>query len=243
MKTKLRIDPVHLPPQVRGFVLLLLFAISPMLIKAQITILKTSKRPEIAVEGAVYYDGWQTISIYREGAWRTLKGADPYAHHDLLYYRPLKAGGAGKVLKYYPDNYFLIYSFSSGSKCVSALDVKCIGKIMQLFKYDGIILLLDARPNIAADSRYLTAALPKHSPQWTPITIQGIQSYCLPRYAPRFEVYSDKVQFRDWGILSIDGDWLVEPKFDAPFRFQNGFAEVIYYGQKRKINEKGEFVE
>jgi hypothetical protein len=40
-----------------------------------------------------------------------------------------------------------------------------------------------------------------------------------------------------------NGQWLIEPKFDQPFRFQNGFAEVIYYGQRRKINEKGEFVE
>ncbi|MBK9452327.1 MAG: hypothetical protein IPN95_23480 [Bacteroidetes bacterium] len=44
--------------------------------------------------------------------------------------------------------------------------------------------------------------------------------------------------------------WFIEPKFDAPFHFENGTADVLYYGQRRKINEnlqiseaKGEFVE
>ena len=46
-----------------------------------------------------------------------------------------------------------------------------------------------------------------------------------------------------WGILGTNGRWLIEPIFDAPFHFQNGIAEILYYGQKRKINEKGEFVE
>jgi hypothetical protein len=44
-------------------------------------------------------------------------------------------------------------------------------------------------------------------------------------------------------IIGNRGYWLIEPKFDAPFHFENGIAEVLYYGQKRKINEKGEFVE
>ncbi len=52
-----------------------------------------------------------------------------------------------------------------------------------------------------------------------------------------------------WGPVSgqcmLNTNWkrLKEPIYDAPFLFQNGIAEVIYYGQKRKINEKGEVVE
>ncbi len=46
-----------------------------------------------------------------------------------------------------------------------------------------------------------------------------------------------------WGFLGSNGQWLIEPKFDGRFRFENGVADVVYYGQKRKINEKGEFVE
>jgi hypothetical protein len=43
-------------------------------------------------------------------------------------------------------------------------------------------------------------------------------------------------------IIDNHGQWLIEPKFDSPFHFQSGLAEVIHYGQKRKINEKGEFI-
>ncbi len=46
-----------------------------------------------------------------------------------------------------------------------------------------------------------------------------------------------------WGILATTGEWLIQPIFDAPFHFENGIAEVLYYGQKRKINEKGGFVD
>ena len=50
-------------------------------------------------------------------------------------------------------------------------------------------------------------------------------------------------ELKTWGFLTVKGHWLIEPKFDGPFSFQNGFADVVYYGQKRKINEQGEFVE
>ena len=50
-------------------------------------------------------------------------------------------------------------------------------------------------------------------------------------------------EIRSWGIIGQSGTWLIEPKYDAPFHFENGIAEVLYYGQRRKINEKGEFVE
>ncbi len=72
--------------------------------------------------------------------------------------------------------------------------------------------------------------------------IQGQWSICLPlwRDAGRIMKSSD---IHCWGMINKAGQWLIEPKFDGPFSFQNGFAEVLYYGQKRKINEKGEFVE
>ncbi len=46
-----------------------------------------------------------------------------------------------------------------------------------------------------------------------------------------------------WGMMRLDGTWMIEPKFDRSFSFRWGDAEVFYYGQKRKINEKGEFVD
>ncbi len=46
-----------------------------------------------------------------------------------------------------------------------------------------------------------------------------------------------------WGLLDHEGHWRIAPQYDKPFHFQDGIAEVTYYGQKRKINEQGEFVE
>jgi hypothetical protein len=53
----------------------------------------------------------------------------------------------------------------------------------------------------------------------------------------------DCSRLRTWGMIDVNGNWRVEPKFDEPFHFKSGIAEVLYYGQKRKINENGEFVE
>ncbi len=68
------------------------------------------------------------------------------------------------------------------------------------------------------------------------------RAYCLTDRFP-YHGAQPVADMRTWGMLGTNGQWLIEPKFDAPFGFQNGFADVIYYGQKRRINEKGEFVE
>ncbi len=72
--------------------------------------------------------------------------------------------------------------------------------------------------------------------------VNGVAVFCATIFP---EVYGIPLtqDVHGWGMLGTDGKWLIEPKFDAAFRFQNGFADVIYYGQRRKINEKGEFVE
>jgi hypothetical protein len=76
---------------------------------------------------------------------------------------------------------------------------------------------------------------------WTG-TVEGIEGVCVPG-----QIISGLGltcgDLRNWGIMGENGQWLIEPKFDAPFYFQDGIADVVYYGQKRKINEKGEFME
>ena len=73
-------------------------------------------------------------------------------------------------------------------------------------------------------------------------TVAGVLSASLPQYKPgTADLWWEEM--RNWGILGQNGQWIVEPKFDEAFRFHNGFADVLYYGEKRKINEKGEFVE
>jgi hypothetical protein len=72
-------------------------------------------------------------------------------------------------------------------------------------------------------------------------TLNGVLAFCMPDYVP--SMYGRCEDYHNWGMLSTNAHWLIEPKFDAPFHFKNGIAEVLYYGQKRKINEQGEFVE
>jgi hypothetical protein len=73
-------------------------------------------------------------------------------------------------------------------------------------------------------------------------TVQGLSAICLP-LTPRESGHLHISELRSWGMLGENGKWVIEPQFDAPFTFKNGFAEVLYYGQRRKINVSGEFVD
>jgi hypothetical protein len=81
-----------------------------------------------------------------------------------------------------------------------------------------------------------------HDPGWTRVRLGNDHFDVLPQFAPSTEDFLMK-QLRNWGMLAADGKWVIEPIYDAPFHFENGVADVLYYSQKRKINDKGEFVE
>ncbi len=53
----------------------------------------------------------------------------------------------------------------------------------------------------------------------------------------------DYHELSNWGMIDSLGNWAIAPQFDAPFIFRDGTADVMINGEKRKINEKGEFVE
>lgn len=72
-------------------------------------------------------------------------------------------------------------------------------------------------------------------------TLGGKLAFCVVAAVLNENAYPCE-EMTAWGMMGLDGHWLIEPKFDAPFYFQDGFAEVIYYGEKRRINLKGEFV-
>jgi hypothetical protein len=75
-------------------------------------------------------------------------------------------------------------------------------------------------------------------------TVNGQVGYYVHRYVQNINLRSARCSsIHVWGFLGIDGDWIVAPIYDAPFQFRNGFAEVQYYGQKRKVNAFGEVVE
>lgn len=71
--------------------------------------------------------------------------------------------------------------------------------------------------------------------------LRGDTVYCATAF-PSIIGWAINQNIRAWGLLDRHGNWIVEPKFDEPFFFKGGIADVVYYGEKRKINEKGEFV-
>lgn len=72
--------------------------------------------------------------------------------------------------------------------------------------------------------------------------VQGMAAFCIPKVHEK--LYNENCEeVHTWGMLGTHGQWLIEPQFDGPFYFRDGIAEVLYYGQRRKINEKGEFVD
>ncbi|MBK9452334.1 MAG: WG repeat-containing protein [Bacteroidetes bacterium] len=76
------------------------------------------------------------------------------------------------------------------------------------------------------------------------IEFQGKIAFCVPEFVNSFE--SGPIpcsELKNWGMMDTDGKWRIEPKFDAFFQFINGTADVLYYGQRKKINESGEFVD
>jgi hypothetical protein len=73
-------------------------------------------------------------------------------------------------------------------------------------------------------------------------TLAGRPAYCFPAYSPGLERFSC-AQLRNWGMMDEEGEWRIEPKYDKPFSFTRGFADVFYKGIPRRINEKGEFVD
>lgn len=107
--------------------------------------------------------------------------------------------------------------------------------------YDGLVVVIDTRSDTL--SRWFGTGAPRYYTSIPVLKIQGNDAYILPKYIRHNRPYFEGNELHTWGVLGTNGKWLIEPKFDAPFRFQNGIADVIYYGQRRKINEKGEFVE
>lgn len=73
-------------------------------------------------------------------------------------------------------------------------------------------------------------------------TVQGQPAYCLPD----FSLANDTVvcdSLDRYGMFGLTGRWLIAPQFERPFHFVDGVAEVWVGGQRRRINERGEWVE
>lgn len=75
-----------------------------------------------------------------------------------------------------------------------------------------------------------------------PDTVLGQSALCVARKPLEMQTTLCGT-LHSWGMIDRNGNWLIAPQYDRPFRFVNGAALVERYGQKFKIDEKGERVE
>jgi hypothetical protein len=137
------------------------------------------------------------------------------------------------------SNGYWVYT-NAGRLVDSITGCECLGQIMRV-GYEGQHRYIQGSTTLAWEQQYRPMSdspLPPYS-----TSIQGISAYCLTSTSPSPNIFIYDWRVHYWGMLGTNGKWLIEPLFDDPFVFQNGIADVLYYGQKRKINEKGEFVE
>jgi hypothetical protein len=76
-----------------------------------------------------------------------------------------------------------------------------------------------------------------------PDTVLGKIAFCAAKYVGEEWKYWDCSAIGNWGMLDGYGKWVIDPKFDDFFYFDDGIAEVVYRGKWRKINEQGKFVQ
>jgi hypothetical protein len=69
-------------------------------------------------------------------------------------------------------------------------------------------------------------------------TIRGEQVFCFPQYQPGLERFNCG-SLRNWGMMNAQGQWLIQPDYDKPFRFEGGEAAVVLKGRHFRIDEQG----
>jgi hypothetical protein len=75
-----------------------------------------------------------------------------------------------------------------------------------------------------------------------PETVQSMPAYCLPDFlAANDSVECDSLHA--YGMFGLHGHWLIAPQYERPFHFENGIAEVLLQGQRRKINDHGDLID
>ncbi len=176
--------------------------------------------------------GW-FLDTLKQKVWFFPLGADKWQSLDLKDYQPFETCGNILILsKFDGGQVYLCKDFYG--QISSGDSIYCGKSVMTFFsKRDVQISGIPPQGTIAKRMLLPNAPIPLE-------TVNGRQGYCLYSAYSYFSIL-EEVQIRTWGFIDREnGEWVIEPKFDAPFSFQNGVAEVVYYGQKFKINEKGE---
>ncbi len=211
--------------------LLFLCLVRYNLVQAQLHLTKGTVLPENAKKGDWFWNSTdETIWHYSHDNWyifRIGKCTKAEACHQFLFIE--KEEGRAELLT--------VDGAQAGMSSPIKDGVHC---------FEGLFTIESLSDIRFCDStgRILSQVSPSQCGRPSLDTVRGAKGFCVPEYVPL--QYSGSLsckELKNWGILGVDGKWLIAPIFDNRFEFDNGVAEVLSYGQKRKINEKGEFVE
>jgi hypothetical protein len=81
-----------------------------------------------------------------------------------------------------------------------------------------------------------------HNLQEQYMTYEDRIYYCMPAYVPGLK-YGYDVTMRNWGLLNTKAEWVIPPKFDHPFKIEDGKAELFHKGERQVWNLAGERLE
>lgn len=116
--------------------------------------------------------------------------------------------------------------------------VACWDSLAEFIIEDRFVLV-DNRPGLAADARQLTPEVPIKL--YSTFLLNGWQAWCAPSFNAGMAGIASK-DYRNWGVIDAQSRWVIPPQYDRSFRFVEGQAKVIYYGERQVINERGERV-
>jgi hypothetical protein len=226
-------------------VIVFLIAALPFWVWAQVTVYKGTQRPDNPSEGTIFlHTTREYIEVFEKGKW-----VDKWrgSFKDVIVCGDLVA--INGTLKYsngngidYGGNYFVVSS-SMGKQVDVCDEIYCGERILGMRRRSQGLIFVDNQPNLDTYQRRLTAAFSQNGITFQLDTVQDMVAVSAPSFAPKFSEFQHSDKFTNWGVLGTNGQWLIPPQYDEPIHFKNGVADVVYYGQKRKINEKGEFIQ
>jgi hypothetical protein len=196
----------------------------PILLLAQSVAFREEPFPNRPSPGQWYFSETQhKVWIYREGEWQALPVKNCRSMEHCNNHVILKEGLT-----------YTLADMQGNIKLRQAPLIYCLYSFVVVGARNGLDYLLNQQGD--------TLSAVVDNCKIYQDTLDGKRVYCFPAYSPGLERFSC-AQLRNWGMMDDQGNWRIEPKFDKPFSFTRGFADVWYMGMPRRIDEAGEFVD
>ena len=201
----------------------------------QLLVLKGDRYPTVVDEGTWFLDTLQhTLSRFESGAWVKSNARIEYT----------EVFGCGPFLimmgNFHGDRWSMVVEPGAGAdrreaRIFGGSKIDC-----EPFLKNFVIPYGGKHPDRLHEATITMGMQFVCDQSFVPDTLLGIPAFCMSAVGPGL---GGCQSYRNWGMLRSNGLWLIEPEFGAPFHFKKHLAHVIYHGQKRLINEKGEFVD